>query len=82
MSKTKTNIEPFLVSKYLWSKKKFNCSDIEHLKEYDFFLKQNKWGKNCPFELELPFTSIPQMIENKITNHYLDMMLKRSNGKS
>jgi len=82
MPKTEISSETFLVSRYQWPKRKFDSSNMEDLKEYDFFLKQNKWRVNCPFELEWPFLSIPEMIQNKLISQYLDMMLTKANEKS
>ena len=49
------------------TKRIFNPKDLEDLKAYKYFLKHNNWGKNgCPFELEWPWISIPDMIAHKI----------------
>lgn len=48
-------------------KRVFNVNNTDDLKAYKQFLKTKSWGKNgCPFELEWPWLSIPDMISHKI----------------
>ena len=65
----------FKVSRHRWTKRNFDPTNAVDLREYDFFLKQRKWRINCPFDLELPFLSIPEMIQSKLIDTYLNMML-------
>lgn len=48
-------------------KRKFNANNTVDLQAYKYFLDNQKWGKDgCPFELEWPWLSIPDMINHKI----------------
>ncbi len=50
---------------------RFSPSEKEHIEHYRNFLVNRKWSGGCPFELEWPYLSIPDMIKDKIINHYL-----------
>jgi hypothetical protein len=48
-------------------KHQFDVDSKADLKAYKEFLVNKKWGTNgCPFELEWPWLSIPDMISHKI----------------
>ena len=50
-----------------FSKHPFDPENREDLKIYKHFLETGSWGKTpCPFELEWPWLSIPDMISHKI----------------
>ena len=51
---------------------KFSADDRKHVGQYRNFLVNNKWDvPGCPFELEWPYLTIPDMIKDKIFNYYL-----------
>ena len=51
---------------------RFNPEDKKQVEQYRNFLVNHKWDvPGCPFELEWPYLSIPDMIKDKIINHYL-----------
>lgn len=53
-------------------KRLFDVRSRVDLEEYRYFLEQGKWKNGvCPFEVEWPYISIPNMINEKITRHYL-----------
>jgi hypothetical protein len=58
------------------SKRDFNANDKEDLAEFRFFLKNNKWRTPCPFNLEWPYLSVPEMIKNKIVNAHINKLVK------
>lgn len=48
-------------------KRVFDASNKEDLKAYKHFLETRNWGTNgCPFELEWPHLSVPDMIAKKV----------------
>ena len=49
----------------------FDPSSKEDLKKVKYFLRNNKWEKNCPFYLEWPYLDIPCMVKDKIVAHSL-----------
>lgn len=53
------------------NRRMFNASSNEDLEEYSFFLKHNKWKNICPFFLEWPYLTIPDMLKDKIIKNML-----------
>lgn len=50
-----------------------NKTDVELFKQY---LESSSWGKEgCPFELEFPFLSVPDMIKSQIVHKFLGLPL-------
>jgi hypothetical protein len=47
----------------------FDVGNEEHLKEFEFFVKNDRWQKSCPFFLEWPYSSIPDMIKDKLVRN-------------
>ena len=51
---------------------RFCPEDKKHVEAYRHFLVMRKWeNPGCPFELVWPYLSVPDMIKDKIINHYL-----------
>lgn len=51
---------------------RFSPEDKKHIEQYRNFIVKRKWDNpGCPFELVWPYLSIPDMIKDKIINHYL-----------
>jgi hypothetical protein len=66
-----------------WPKRKFDPFEKSDLVEYKFFLDKSQWRNNCPFELEWPYLTIPEMIRDKLINNYIKTMIeKASDGRS
>jgi hypothetical protein len=54
------------------TRKLFDVTSEQDLQLFKVFCIKNAWGKNgCPFILEEPFLSIPEMIRYKISNEFL-----------
>lgn len=51
------------------SKDFFNPDNKDHLKQVGYFMKYNKWKNKCPFILEWPHDSIPNMIKEKLAQN-------------
>ena len=54
----------------------FNPSNKEHLREYIFFVENNRWRTTCPFLLKEPHSSVPHMIERELSLRYVESKLK------
>ena len=56
---------------FMPQKRKFSNSkdDLDLVK--NFFLKKQWGNEGCPFYLEWPYLTIPDMLKDKITKHYL-----------
>ena len=51
---------------------RFSPEDKKHIDQYRKFVVKRKWeNPGRPYELEWPYLSIPDMIKDKIINHYL-----------
>lgn len=51
---------------------KFDFHNKDHVESFKLYLEEKKWGADgCPFELEYPWTSIPDMVKDKLVRHYL-----------
>jgi len=56
-------------------KREFDVTSKADLTAYKQFITTHSWGENgCPFELEWPWLSIPDMIANKIAEHAVENM--------
>jgi len=54
-------------------KRIFDVTAKKDLIAYRHYIKQRRWGEQgCPFELEWPWTSIPDMIAHKIAEHAVE----------
>lgn len=52
----------------------FDVNDKKHLDAFAKYVKNNGWGKDCcPFVLEEPWLSIPDMIKDRITRKHLNI---------
>lgn len=55
------------------NKIKFDENNSEHIEEFKFFLKHSKWNNLCPFKLEAPFFTVPDMIQHKLIRKLLNV---------
>lgn len=54
------------------SKEYFDVNNVQHVETFKNFMETYSWGfKCCPFVLEEPHLSIPDMIKDKLIRHYL-----------
>lgn len=54
------------------TKRNFDVNDKKDVQLYTGFLKTGAWGKNgCPFTLEFPYLTVPDMIKDKLIHHFL-----------
>jgi hypothetical protein len=53
-------------------KKLFDAGNKNDLSVFKSFMETGKWmSKGCPFILEWPYLTVPDMIKDKITRHIL-----------
>lgn len=53
-------------------RRKFDVSNSADCAVFAKFLKNGAWGKDgCPFEIEDPWISIPDMIKDKLARKHL-----------
>lgn len=53
------------------SRRNFDPNSQEDLEEFRFFINNKKWKGCCPFNLEWPYLTIPDMLKDKITKNIL-----------
>lgn len=52
-------------------RKQFNVNDKQDVEIYRQFLIAQQWKGGCPFVLEFPYTTIPDMIKDKLVKKFL-----------
>ena len=52
-------------------KKTFDLHNKDDVESYRQFLVKSRWPNGCPFELEWPWNSVPDMIKDKLIRHHL-----------
>ena len=73
-----TKNQTFKIGHVHWPKRYFDVDSKDDIKEYKFFLDNSRWRDNCPFNLEDPHISIPDMIRTKLIDKYIDSMIKNA----
>lgn len=56
----------------LRNRRPFDPNDKKDLEEFNYFLSNRKWKTVCPFFLEWPYLTIPDMIKDKIVRNILN----------
>jgi hypothetical protein len=51
----------------------FDPKNKDHIKIFKYFLKENRWGVPCPFLLEEPYLTIPDMMKDKYIKSQLEI---------
>jgi hypothetical protein len=58
-------------------KRYFDPRNREDLLEYKYFVTKGRWKKStCPFRLQGPYLSIPNMLHEMVAKHYVTKELK------
>lgn len=61
-----------VLDKIMQPKRFFDVESDKDIKVFTNFLKKNAWGKECcPFELEEPYLTVPDMIKDKLIHKFL-----------
>lgn len=60
--------------KHTVEKRLFDVNNDNDVAVFRAFLQTNSWGVNgCPFKVEHPWISIPDMIKDKLVRNLLDV---------
>jgi hypothetical protein len=51
----------------------FDPKNKYHINIFKYFLKENRWGTPCPFLLEEPYLTIPDMMKDKYIKSQLEI---------
>lgn len=58
------------------TKRNFNVNSKIDVEMYKTFIIEGRWGREgCPFALEYPYLSVPDMIKDKLIHKYLKISL-------
>lgn len=58
-----------------YAKRLFDVGNKQDLKMYRNFIQTRSWGTDgCPFELEWPWLSVPDMLAHKISEHAVEQV--------
>jgi hypothetical protein len=61
-----------ILDKIIKTKRFFNVANKKDVAMYTYFLQNASWGgEGCPFILEEPFLTIPDMIKDKLVHKFL-----------
>lgn len=61
-----------IIERMIKSKILFEVENKKHISMYKNFLNNGSWGSNgCPFALEFPYLTIPDMIKDKLIHKFL-----------
>jgi hypothetical protein len=61
-----------ILDRIMQPKRYFNADDQKDINSFKSFLKNNAWGTDgCPFNLEEPYLTIPDMIKDKLVYKFL-----------
>ena len=55
------------------NKRKFDINSNQDIEIYKYFLTNNDWRitGTCPFQLEFPYLTVPDMIKDKLIHKFL-----------
>ncbi len=54
-------------------KRKFDAKNKKDVEAFKFFMAENKWGGPCPFILEEPYLTIPDMLKDRFIRSQLNI---------
>lgn len=54
-------------------KRKFDARNKKDVEVFRTFMAENKWGGPCPFVLEEPYLTIPDMLKDKYIRSQLNI---------
>lgn len=60
-----------IIERHKYDRRTFDPASKKDIEEYKYFLTNNKWKNGCPFYLDWPYLTIPDMIKDKVTKFTL-----------
>ncbi len=65
----------YKLSEVTYLKENFDPSNLNHDKHYKYFLENSRWSGSCPFRIEWPFVTVPELIKDRLIKKYLDNII-------
>jgi hypothetical protein len=67
-----------ILDEYIKQKRFFNINDKKDIAIAKKFFKEYAWGiESCPFILEFPYLTIPDMLKDKMIHKFLNLKYDR-----
>ena len=66
----------YKLSEVTYIKENFDPNNLDHVKHYKYFLVNNRWNVSCPFRVEWPFVTVPELIKDRLIKKYLDNIIE------
>lgn len=60
-----------LIERSKFNRRVFNPKDSKDVADYRNFVTRGKWDGGCPFFLDWPYLTIPDMIKDRLTKNLL-----------
>ena len=72
------NVPVNRLSEKVYTHRRFDPKNKKDIAEYTFFYINNRWKDSCPFHLEWPYLSVPDMVKDKIIRNVLGIDSQKS----
>ena len=66
----------YKLSEVTYIKENFDTNNLDHVKHYKYFLENSRWSGSCPFRIEWPFVTVPELIKDRLIKRYLDNIIE------
>ena len=65
-----------ILDRIVRTKRNFDVNNKKDVALYKTFVIHGRWGNDgCPFNLEYPYLSVPDMIKDKLIHKYLNISM-------
>jgi hypothetical protein len=66
----------YKLSEVTYIKENFDPNNLDHVNHYKYFLVNSRWKGSCPFRVEWPFVTVPELIKDRLIKKYLDNIIE------
>jgi len=66
----------YKLSEVSYIKENFDPNNLDHVNHYKYFLEHSRWSGSCPFRVEWPFVTVPELIKDRLIKKYLDNIIE------
>lgn len=65
----------YKLSEVTFLKENFDPMNVNHVNHYKYFIENNRWNGPCPFRIEWPFVTIPDLIKDRLIKTYINAII-------